>query len=540
MKKTLLPLLLLICIALLFTPVQPVIAAETVSGTCGDNVSWELDEKGTLTISGTGKMSDFHQDYENGYWVTRTPWYEFTDSILSVLIAPGITHIGSYAFDDCAVLTNVTIPDTVISIGDYAFSHCKALTQVHLPASVFSLGIGVFCDSGLQEITLPEGITTLDWGVFARCSNLSTATLPNSLITIGEDVFADCSQLQEVVLPEGLVSIERSAFMNCASLTSVTFPSTLISIGDYAFTCCHALTHIHIPENLTSIGHCAFSSSSGIVGLTVSEDNPVYHSQGNCIIETESKTLLFACANSILPTDGSITRIGEDAFTSTEGIGQLTIPHTVSHISDGAFSHTFDIHTIIIPDSVTYLGEGAFVSCWNLSGLTLGQGITLIRANTFDQCHELEAIFYFGTKVQAEAVQILPGNETLMSATWHYEIQNANYLGHECYYCSECDAYFLPDGTKLCDHKYDAWTPMNSEEHQQICSLCNAEEISPHIPGPEATKTKPQSCTACGFILEPPLTDSSKDSSLIAVAAISGLIGVIFGATVVFIFTKKK
>lgn len=525
-------------------PAQTVAAAETVSGSCGDNVNWELDEKGTLTISGTGEMSDFHQDYENGYWITRTPWYEFADSILSVVILPGVTHIGSYAFDDCTVLMNVTIPDTVASIGNYAFSHCPALSQIHLPESVSSLGIGVFCDSGLQEIALPEGITTLDWGVFARCSNLSTATLPNSLITIGEDVFLDCDQLQEVVLPEGLISIERSAFMNCAALTSVTFPSTLVSIGDYAFTCCHALTHIHIPENLTSIGRCAFSSNSGIVSLSVAEGNPVYHSQDNCIIETESKTLLFACSNSIFPTDGSVTSIGKEVFTSTKQMNQLVIPHTVSHIDDRAFAHAFDIQTVIIPESVTYLGEEAFSSCWNLSSITLGKNITFIRANTFDQCHELDVIFYFGTKAQAEKITVLSGNESFVSATWHYEIQNATYLGYECYFCPECDAYFLPDGTKLCAHKYDAWSPIDPVEHLRICILCNGEEIATHIPGPEATETTPQTCIECGFILnaakDAPLSNPAKDFSMITVAIISGFIGAILGAAIIFVVMKKK
>ena len=47
------------------------IAAEVASGTCGaqgDNLTWTLDDSGTLTISGTGDMADYDE-------ATDVPWY---------------------------------------------------------------------------------------------------------------------------------------------------------------------------------------------------------------------------------------------------------------------------------------------------------------------------------------------------------------------------------------------------------------------------------------------------------------------------------
>ena len=62
-------------------------SAETAnSGKCGENVSWSLDSKGVLTISGTGEMYDY-DDYGDE---VRSPFYE-NDNIKSVVIKNGVT-----------------------------------------------------------------------------------------------------------------------------------------------------------------------------------------------------------------------------------------------------------------------------------------------------------------------------------------------------------------------------------------------------------------------------------------------------------------
>ncbi len=79
---------------------------------CGDNISCSFDsETGTLTISGTGKMTDFASDSE-------VPWNLYRESITKVVFE-SVTHIGDNAFPGCSNLTDITIPDSVESIGDY-------------------------------------------------------------------------------------------------------------------------------------------------------------------------------------------------------------------------------------------------------------------------------------------------------------------------------------------------------------------------------------------------------------------------------------
>lgn len=106
------------------------------SGKCGDNVSWALDNNGTLTISGTGKMYDYK-------FSTSSPFHD-SKLIKSVIINNGVTSIGESAFEYCNSLTNITIPNSVTSIGNRTFWSCDSLASITIPNSVTSIGYCAF------------------------------------------------------------------------------------------------------------------------------------------------------------------------------------------------------------------------------------------------------------------------------------------------------------------------------------------------------------------------------------------------------------
>ena len=96
----------------------PMIAHADKSGTCGDNLTWILEEStGILTIEGSGAM----KDYSSG---SSAPWYRDRGKISTLVIGDGVTNIGSYAFSHCYGLTSVTTPNSVTSIGESAFAEC--------------------------------------------------------------------------------------------------------------------------------------------------------------------------------------------------------------------------------------------------------------------------------------------------------------------------------------------------------------------------------------------------------------------------------
>ena len=151
--------------------------SSATSGTCGENLTWTLND-GVLTISGTGKMTDY--DYEGD-----SPFYNRKD-IKSVVIKSGVTSIGNYAFYSCKSLSSITIPSSVTSIGYNAFEGCEDLTSVTLPNSIDSINLKTFmCCYSLESVTLPDSITGIYTGAFYGCKKLKNINIPSSVTSIG-------------------------------------------------------------------------------------------------------------------------------------------------------------------------------------------------------------------------------------------------------------------------------------------------------------------------------------------------------------------
>ena len=153
-----------------------------------NNISWSLSNR-VLTISGTGAMPDFVNDYAGN---TDVPWYEYREYIDSIVIESGITAIGDYSFYQLRLVQDISIPEGVTSIGDYAFSHSASdINQVELtlPSTLNTLGTGALENMALYSITLPSGITTLPADLFYKCPYLSTVTIEGIITNIGESAF---------------------------------------------------------------------------------------------------------------------------------------------------------------------------------------------------------------------------------------------------------------------------------------------------------------------------------------------------------------
>ena len=96
-------------------------AVELTSGICGENLYWEYADT-KLIISGTGAM------YDN--IVECLPWAWLLDSIRSIEMSEGITHIAAYAFDGCSALRELHLPASVLAIGEYAFGNTHRLYEI--------------------------------------------------------------------------------------------------------------------------------------------------------------------------------------------------------------------------------------------------------------------------------------------------------------------------------------------------------------------------------------------------------------------------
>lgn len=228
--------------------------------------------------------------------------------------------------------------------------------------------------TNLKEILLPDSIEKIQSYAFLGCTALEKIVIPNSVTSIENGAFNECDGLKSATIGNGVTSIGEYAFSFCRSLTSVTIPNSVTSIGNNAFYGCIGLTSITIGNGVTTIGNSAFSKCSGLTSIEVLKNNNTYSSINNCLIKHESGILVLGCKNSIIPTDGSVTTIGNSAFSGCSGLTSITIP-----------------------DSVTTIGEWAF-----------------------SECDGLKSIFYKGNKTQWGNINIDMPNDDLIIVTWYY------------------------------------------------------------------------------------------------------------------------
>ena len=235
----------------------------------------------------------------------------------------------------------------------------------------------------------------------------------------------------------GITSIGDFAFSYCDGLTSVTIPDSVTSISNAAFWSCKGLTNITIPDNVISIGSDAFGGCSGIESLVVTTGNKKYHSANNCIIETETKKLIVGCKTSIIPSDGSVTSIGDSAFSGCRDLTSIIIPDSVTSIGVNAFwscrnltsvtisnnvtsignyaFYSTGLASVTIPDSVTSIGIQGFSYCESLTSAIIGNSVTSIDSYAFSYCSNLANITMLTTTPPQLGNNVFPSNVTTIT-----------------------------------------------------------------------------------------------------------------------------
>lgn len=179
------------------------------TGQCGENVYYTLDEKGNLTIYGTGNMFDYsvssitlmaadgvisggNRNLFDGIESRVSYFYDVSpfggdDRIKNIVIEEGVTNVGSGTFTACYGVENISFSSTVSIIGEDAFEYCK-----------------------ISSITIPYTVKEIAENAFGFCNNLNKLTLETN--TIKRYAFSYCESLTEVTFTNSVKRIDRCAF----------------------------------------------------------------------------------------------------------------------------------------------------------------------------------------------------------------------------------------------------------------------------------------------------------------------------------------
>ena len=231
-------------------------------------------------------------------------------TILKSLFNKPVTTIEAKAFENCAKLLSVRIPNTIEVIGDYAFINCKLAVfyfeASSIPQNTSTIWENTYCpiffginennfveDDSLQfvvkegnailskslsedeNIVIPDTVKinsieypvrTIAMNSFSDCSKTISVRIPNCVVTIEQRAFDDCVNLKEVLLDSNnnVKTIGEMAFIRCEKLTSVSPMMKLETLGRSVFAKCKSLKTFSLPNSLISIGATLFSNCESL------------------------------------------------------------------------------------------------------------------------------------------------------------------------------------------------------------------------------------------------------------------------------------
>lgn len=246
-----------------------------------------------------------------------------------------LTAFGEYSFYGCTSLTTVNIPEGITTIPNRCFQNCSLLSPISLPSKLTTLGEYAFsgCTS-ITQIKLPTTVTLIDDGCFSSCSSLQTININQlSITTLHQSCFNGCTSLNGVQIPTTVTTIENYCFNNCSSWSgALNLPSNLTSIGYDAFYNCKSLTGaLRLPSTITYIGGGAFENCSGFTSLTF-----------KCSITTIQDYTFKNCSSigDSVTIPSSVTSIGYQAFYGCKKIPRINFQtETAPTVGTGAFSN---------------------------------------------------------------------------------------------------------------------------------------------------------------------------------------------------------
>lgn len=289
--------------------------------------------------------------------------FENCADVQEIVIPEGVREIGLSAFVNCDNLRSMVIPESVSSIGRNAFSGCNQLVLTVVKGSA---AYTYARNNSIDYIIEEDGFcyTDKNWSttVIAYRGSAQDVVFPASLTTgygmvIGDGAFSGHSEILSVVIPSGFSRVGAKAFANYSSLTSVVITDSVNMIAEDAFE--------NSPNVELIVGEYSFALS--------------YAQQHGIPYSVSTSSYAYKVKKGLATITGY-----KGAWYDWQSIPATLGGYPVGAIANNAFRSLTGMASVRIPDSVTSIGARAFAECANLASVTIPLSVTEMGAKVFE------------------------------------------------------------------------------------------------------------------------------------------------------------
>lgn len=257
-------------------------------------------------------------------------------------------------------MNDVVIPDGVTTLGESSFYDCPKLQKINIPASVKTINTTAFSGCvALQNIEFApnSSLNTLGNSCFAY-TNLHEINLDAPIATFGEKTFTGCTNLTKASISDKCLatSLGNQCFMGCTNLTEVHLPKYLTDLAASTFDNCKNLQEVRVPSKVRTLGMSCFNGCEALVSVELSKS-----------LQTISMHCFDGClALKTLSIPASVTSIGSFAFMNS-GIEDLDISEGLSNIGNYTFDYCANLKSVKLPSTLETVGTDFLGSSDNLT-----------------------------------------------------------------------------------------------------------------------------------------------------------------------------
>ena len=496
-----------------------------------------VPENNTGSVMEESALTLKEVEFEEGIDEIYAGELKYCQYVTSIKLPGTIKKIGDEAFYNCINWEwELDLPDDLESIGNSAFWNCGKITgKLEFPKKLGEISNAVFEGTGIDELTVQDGIECIGDNAFAYCNQLKKITIVDSVKTLGIGAFKECSSLKEITMPastsyrskadyevrptfynvdaekiiftkgsgkvfvpenntgsvmeesaltlkevefeEGIDEIYAGELKYCQYVTSIKLPGTIKKIGDKAFYNCSSWKgKLYLSKNLESIGNSAFSGCRNLTNILVSASQTELNA--NCF-DSDTIVALWAPKNSTTETYAASNDIAFKAinypYLKCNNVEMLTPGQN--------YQFTATVYTGInkSTDKVIWSIEGA------TSDDTIINEVGLLSVATHEKAKELTISATYGGETSSVkfAVEV---NEH--EHTYKYQITKVatcTEMGIGTYTCSICGESYTEEIPAL-GHDYGDWTIIKEATYteegieEQICSRDSSHTQTRSIP----------------------------------------------------------